>query len=112
MVGNAKLRPNHGGDPAARPERPPEPVGLGAAVQEGRQAGQLLGGQAPGSTRGKTMPECLGTTHPGSFHPLADGSFADTQCLGDSALRPAPLLELPGLQPPGFFPILGCRVHA
>jgi hypothetical protein len=47
----------------------------------------------------------------GTFHPLTDGRLADAQCLGHLALRPALLLELPGLQPSAFFPVVRWRVH-
>jgi hypothetical protein len=48
----------------------------------------------------------------GAFHPLTDGSFADAKGLGDLALGPALLFEMPGLEPSGFSPVVGCRVHA
>ena len=48
----------------------------------------------------------------GAFHPLTDGSFADAEGLGDLALGPALLFEVPGLEPSGFSPVVGCRVHA
>ena len=43
----------------------------------------------------------------GACPPLADRSLADAQGFGDRARRPAFGLELPGLQPPGCFPIRG-----
>jgi hypothetical protein len=48
----------------------------------------------------------------GAFHPLTDGSFADPEGLGDLALGPALLFEMSGLEPSGFSPVIGCRVHA
>jgi hypothetical protein len=48
----------------------------------------------------------------GAFHPLTDGSFADAEGLGDLALGPALLFEVPGLEPSGFSPVVGCRAHA
>ena len=39
-------------------------------------------------------------------HPLTDGPFADAKRLGDLALGPALLREVPGLHPSGFFPIV------
>jgi hypothetical protein len=48
----------------------------------------------------------------GAFHPLTDGSFADPEGLGDLALGPALLFEVPGLEPSGFSPVAGCIVHA
>jgi uncharacterized protein (DUF433 family) len=48
----------------------------------------------------------------GAFHPLADSPFADAQCLGDLALRPALLYEVPGMQTSNFFPVCMWAVHA
>jgi len=48
----------------------------------------------------------------GACHPLTDGSFADAKGLGNLALGPALLFEMPGLEPSGFSPVVGCRVHA
>jgi hypothetical protein len=48
----------------------------------------------------------------GACHPLTDGSFADAKGLGDLALGPALLFEMPGLEPSGFSPVVGWRVHA
>jgi hypothetical protein len=46
-----------------------------------------------------------------AFHPLTDSSFADAEGLGDLALGPALLFEMPGLESSGFSPVIGCRVH-
>ena len=54
---------------------------------------------APGVARGRRA------AHTDARHPLADCRFADTQRLGDLALGPALLLELPGLEPSRFFPM-------
>ena len=53
------------------------------------------------------MAKRLRASVAGAFHPLADGAFADTEGLGDLALGPTLLLEVPGLEPSGFFPIVG-----
>jgi hypothetical protein len=58
------------------------------------------------------VTERLGAALPGTRHPLADGAFADAKRLGNLALRPPLLLEAPGLQSPGFFPVVRCLVHA
>jgi hypothetical protein len=58
------------------------------------------------------VPQRLRAALSGACHPLADGSLADAERLGDLAPGPPLLLEVPGLQPPGFFPVVGCRVHA
>jgi hypothetical protein len=45
MVGEAKLQPNHRGDPSTNPDVSPKAVGVGPTVQEPGQTGQLVGGQ-------------------------------------------------------------------
>jgi hypothetical protein len=50
MIRDAKFRMNDGGKAAARPERPSEAIGFGALLQQGRQAGEWVGGQAPRGT--------------------------------------------------------------
>jgi hypothetical protein len=51
------------------------------------------------------MPKRLRAALAGAFQPLVDGRFADPHCLGELALGPAFVLELPGLQATNFFPI-------
>ncbi len=58
------------------------------------------------------MPKRLGTPLAGPRHPLTDGPLADPQRLGNLALGPALLLEVPGLEPPGFFPVVRYGFHA
>jgi hypothetical protein len=48
MRRDAKFHANHGGDPATCPELPSEALRFGTALQQGRQAGELLGGQVAG----------------------------------------------------------------
>jgi hypothetical protein len=48
----------------------------------------------------------------GACHPLTDGAFTDAEGLGNLPLGPALLFEVPGLEPSGFSPVVGCRVHA
>jgi hypothetical protein len=97
MVGDAECHPNHGRDPAAGPELSPEAVRCGASVQEFGQLGELLGRQPPRGSRGRTMAQSLRAALAGACHPLADGPFADAQGVGNLALRPALVLEVPGL---------------
>src|SRR5687767_9980680 len=47
----------------------------------------------------------------GAFNPLTDGPFADAEPLGNLALGPALLFEVPSMEPSGFFPVVGCTVH-
>ena len=76
------------------------------------QAGQLFGRQPPRSPGWRPTPERLGTDVAGPCHPLTDRALADPQCRGHLALRPALLLEVPGLESSGFFPGVRCGVHA
>ncbi len=89
------------------PDLSPEAIRFGPRLQEGEQAGELCVGQPAWRTRGWAMPEGLQTAMAGPRHPWADGALADAEGFGDLALRPALVLELPGLQPPGFFPMRG-----
>jgi hypothetical protein len=58
------------------------------------------------------MAQGVGAPLAGALHPLTDGAFADAEGFGDLALGPALLLEAPGLEPSGFFPVGRYRVHA
>jgi hypothetical protein len=53
------------------------------------------------------MPQRVHSADPGTLHPLADGSFADTEGFGDVALGPAFLIETPRLEPSRLFPVAG-----
>jgi hypothetical protein len=66
---------------------------------------------SPRSPGWRPAPERLGASCAGPWHPRTDGALADTQGLGDPALRPALLFEVPSLQAPSVFPIVRCRVH-
>ncbi len=112
MIGDTKLQADDGGDPTAGPEFPAKAVGGGASLQQCGQVGQLLGRQPPRGPRWRPTPERPGTDVAGAFHPLTDRTRADPQRLGHLALGPALLLEVPGLEPSGFFPVGRCRVHA
>ena len=112
VVRDAKLEAEHRGDPATGPELPSKAVGFGPTVQEFGHTGPLFGGQPARRTGTMPMSEGLRSPLTGTGHPLADRPFADTQGFGDLALRPALLLEVPGLEPSGFFPIFGYAVHA
>jgi hypothetical protein len=57
------------------------------------------------------MAKRIRSSGAGPFHPLTDGSFAHAAGLGDLALGPALLFEVPGLKPSGFSPVAGCMVH-
>ncbi len=111
MVRDAKREADHRGDAAPCPELAPEAIGFGALLQQRREVGALLVGQPGRGTRGWSMAKRFHSAA-GAFHPLTDGSFADAEGLGDLALGPALLFEVPGLEPSGFSPVVGCRVHA
>ena len=107
MVGDAKLQANDCGDPATGPHPAAEAVGFGPMLQHFGQTGQLRRRQAPRGARGWAMPERLWPALAGTLYPLTDSGFADGHRLGDGALGPALLLELPSLEPSGFFPVVG-----
>jgi hypothetical protein len=112
VVGDTKFETNHGGHPAACPHSAPEAIGFGALLQQRREVGALLVGQPGRGTRRWPMAKRFRSSVAGMFHPLTDGSFADAEGLGNLALGPALLLEVPGLEPSGFSPVIGGRVHA
>ena len=111
VVGDAERQPQDRGDSAPRPHLATEAIGLGSPVQEVGEAGELLGSQAPGRARWGAMPQRVWAPVAGPCHPLADGRLADAQRLGNLALRPALLFEMPSLQPSRFFPVLRCGLH-
>jgi hypothetical protein len=111
VVGDAKLQPKDRSDPAPRPDLATEAIGLGTTLQEVGKAGELLGSQSPGRARWRAMPQRVWASLAGTFHPLAHGCRADAQRLGNLALRPAFLLEAPGLESSSFFPVLGYGLH-
>jgi len=56
VIGDATFRSNNSRNPATGPQLPPEAVGFGAMLQQGRQTGELRIGQpaagpAPGGGR-------------------------------------------------------------
>jgi hypothetical protein len=97
MIRDAKFRMNDGGKAAARPERPSEAIGFGALLQQGRQAGEWVGGQAPRGTGTWAVAEGCRTSLAATLHPLTDRALADTQGRGDLARRPALLCAVPSL---------------
>ena len=97
MIRDAKLRMHDGGNASARPERPPAAVGFGALLQQDRQAGELVGGQSSRGTGWGRVPEGFRSFLSSARHPLAERALADPQGLGDLALRPALLFDLPSL---------------
>jgi hypothetical protein len=112
MVGNPIFELNHGGDSPTGPELSPKTIGFGPPVQEFGQAGELLGREPARGPGGWTVAQGVRARLASALHPLTDGAFADAEGFGDLALGPALLLEAPGLEPSGFFPVGRCRVHA
>jgi hypothetical protein len=102
--GDAEFRANNRRNAATCPQRPPEAVGFGALLQQGRQAGELRSGQPTAGPRGWPMAEGFRTALAATLHPLADRAVADTQGRRDLALRPPLLFEVPGLQASSFLP--------
>jgi hypothetical protein len=111
VISDPKCQADDGGDPRAGPELSAEAIGHGPAMQQLGQPGELVGRQPPRGPGWRSTPERLGTGGAGPCHPLTDGSLADPQGLGNLALAPALLLEMPGLEPSGFFPVVWWRVH-
>ena len=111
VVQDAKRHPYHRGHALAGPHLAAEAIGLRAAVQQLGHTGQLLGSQAAGGARRWLMAQRLRAAHAGSRHPLADRGGADPQGLGNLALRPALLFEVPGLQAACFFPGVRWWIH-
>lgn len=112
MIGDAEFQADDGGDARTGPQLSTKAIGCGPALQQRGQAGELVGRQPPRGPGWGPAPERLGAGFAGPCHPLTDGALADPQGLGDQTLRPALLLEVPGLQAPRFFPVVRCRVHA
>jgi hypothetical protein len=112
MRGDAECQADDGGDARTGPQLPTKAIGDGPSLQQLGQASELVGRQPPRGPGWRPATESLGAGFAGPCHPLADGAFADPHGLGNLALRPALLLEVPGLQAPRFFPSVRCRVHA
>jgi hypothetical protein len=112
MIGDAEFQADDGGDASTGPQLSSKAIGSGPSMQQLGQTSELVGRQPPRGPRRRPATERLGTTVAGSCHPLTDGALADTHGLGKLALRPALLLEVPGLHAPSFFPGVRCRVHA
>jgi hypothetical protein len=108
---DATCHPHDLGHPLPGPDLAAEARGLGATMSEVGEAGELRGRQSPGGTRRRAMLSCLWTPFASTFHSLAHGRFADAQRLGHPALRPALLLEGPGLEPSSVFPVPRCGFH-
>ena len=106
MIGDTKFRSNDGRNSATCPQLPPEAIGFGAMLQQGRQAGELRIGQPAAGPRGWSMPEGFRATLSAALHPLTDRAFADPQGRSDLALRPTMLFEVPGLQASSFLPVV------
>jgi hypothetical protein len=106
MVGDAKFRAHHDRHAPARPDLPAEAIRFGATAQQLGQVCELCGSQATWGTGRWAVPESVRASSASALHPLADRPLADAQGVGDLALGPTSLFELPGLQPSGFFPIM------
>jgi hypothetical protein len=95
------------GETAAGPDLPPAARRLGPTAPERGQTGQLVGREAAGSPRVGPLPQRLWAPIAAARHPLADRALADAQGTGDLPRGPALLVEGPGWQPSGFFPVVG-----
>jgi hypothetical protein len=112
MVRDAKYQAKDRRESSAGPYLAAAPIGFGAAPQEVGPLGQLFSGEPPRGSRRWTGPQSLRSPLTDALHPLTDGRFADPHRLGDLALGPALLLEVPGLTTTCFLPVFGRAVHA
>ena len=112
VIGDAKFQADDSGDPCTGPELAAEAISSGASLQQRGQAGELPGRQPSRGPRWRPPLERRRPRGAGPCHPLTDRALADPQRLGNLALAPALLREVPGLEPSGFFPVVRCRVHA
>ena len=86
---DATRHPYHLGHALAGPHLAAEAIGLGALLQQGRQAGELRMSEACWGSRGWPMTQRVRPAVPSACHPLTDRPFADAQGGGDLALGPA-----------------------
>lgn len=105
MVDHTQFQANHCRNPAAGPEFPSKAVSCRTPGQESGQASALLGGQPTWGTRWGAASQRPGAGFAAPLHPLADGALADAESFGNLTLGPALLLEVPGLEPSGVFPV-------
>jgi hypothetical protein len=98
---------DNGGHASARPQRPPEAIDFGALLEQGRPAGELVGGQSPRGAGRWAAAEGFRTARSATRHPLTDRALADTQRRGHVARRPALLCEVPSVSASGVFPSVG-----
>jgi hypothetical protein len=107
MIGDAEFQADDGGDASPGPQLSAKAIGCGPSMQQLGQAAELVGRQSPRGPGWRPATESIGAGVAGPFHPLTDGSLADPQGLGNPALGPAFLLEVPGLETSGFLPVAG-----
>jgi hypothetical protein len=111
MVDHPEAHTHYGCHPAAGPEVPTKTVGLRTLVQERGQPSESCGGQPTWGTRWGAASQRPGTSCAGPGPPVAHGALADAERCGTLPLGPALLLEVPGMEPSGFFPDGKCSVH-
>lgn len=105
MIGDAERAVDDLGDPLAGPDLTTKAVGLGPALQQGRELGQLCGAEFGSGTWDRMPPQPLHALLAPPFEPLADGAWRHPERGGDILLLPALLLQLPGAPPPSFAPV-------
>ncbi len=106
MGGDAEFRAHHDRHAPARPDLPAQALRFGATAQQRGQVCELRFGEPPRGPRRWAVPESVRAPNASALHPLADRPRADAQGVGDLALGPTSLFELPGLQPSGCFPMM------
>ncbi len=106
MVAHAELTLHHLRHSLPGPHLAKKSKRLCSSIKQTGQLRQLLGVQLGLRSWGWMATQRLFSLCPGSFEPLADGSFAHSQRCGDVFLLPLLLPQFPRSQPTTFFPIM------
>ena len=109
VVGDAEHACDDFGDAGAGPDIADEAEGRGSTSQEQRKASKLVRSEAGRSARREPRAHGLDATSASAFEPLADSALGNAKGLGNFALLPPVLMELPGTKATPFAPILWIR---
>lgn len=109
MITHPKLALDDNGYPFGGPDLTSEPVGFGSFGQQRGQLGALLRRQFGRRTWRGVMAQGFWPLCFPFVDPLANGSFGDSQSLGDLSLGPPLFMQFPGAQPSAFAPIFRQR---
>lgn len=116
VITHAKFLLDHRRHPRRRPHLATKAQGFGAAGQQPRNLGALLGAQLGLGARWRLAQKSGNALLPSALQPLADRAWRDAQRSGNGGLFPALLVQLPSSQAARLAPVvgLGCvrRFHA